>query len=148
MNTVDDKVIPRMWSGMQWGLIVGAVFGVFALVNALFHGGTVKLRGGERAIPLVHVLGLYLVLGPLTGSLFGLFLPWMRKSWAAGIIGALISLPIGLYFSFIINPDTWPADRPALIIGTSVGVLFGIFGAMIVRDVSDLPDREADEYRT
>ena len=115
---------------------MGGIFGAIALVNAflLGDGGTVILRG-DRSMPLVNVLVAYLVIGPITGVLFGLALPRMRSVGAAYLTGALVSVPFAV--SVMLGIDTvFPRNFKSTIVLVVFALTLGGIGGIMVREVA------------
>jgi MFS family permease len=124
----------RVRAGATYGVLIGAVFSAFAVLNALMNGGVVRLRRSE--IALGAVLIVYLVAGPATGALFGLLYPRMRRRWAAYLAGVGASMPVALASVWAVASE--PADGLAVraILGVAVLLLLGGPGGLIVREVA------------
>lgn len=124
----------RVRSGMEYGLILGSIFSIVALINAAFHGGEVALRGGG-SVSLVAVLVSYLLFGPLTGALFGAFFPWMRSRIVAYIIGVVVSMPIGLAILVGLQ-GLWPWTTIQTLTLTIMALTLGGIGGILVREIT------------
>lgn len=128
----------RLRSGAYFGFAMGAVFSLIALLNALLSGGSVSLRGGQH-VELFPVLRSYLLFGPVTGALFGAFLPQLRNAVVAYVVGCVISIPILLSIS-----SAFPArsGREGLILSVIMMLAMGGPGALIVRSQTKFPKHD------
>jgi hypothetical protein len=114
---------------------MGALFAFFAMLNALFHGGEVHTRHGTP-VGLLTALAMYLVLGPLTGALFGALFPLMRRRVAAYGIGVAVSLPISTFLYMALRTPGVGPDRAGLFASAMVALLLGGMGGILVREIT------------
>ena len=123
----------RIRSGAEYGLIMGVLFGGMATLLALFNGGELPRRHSEDGVLLLPVLFAYLVMGPITGFLYGLAFPLMRARWSAFLVGAVVSFPISLAFAAAVSaPDPWFSER-ALLVAVIGSLTLGGFGGVFIR---------------
>ena len=121
---------------------MGAFFAFFAMLNALFHDVEVHARHGTP-VGLLTTLALYLVLGPLTGALFGVLFPLMRRRVAAYGIGVVVSLPISTFLYVALRAPSVGPDRAGLFASTMVACLLGGMGGILVREITLWPTTRA-----
>jgi hypothetical protein len=112
---------------------MGALFSVIAAVNGYVHGGEVYLPRSRATVPLGGVLIAYLLLGPLTGCLFGLVFPWMRSRPRAYLMGVLVSLPIDA--AWVAAAGAWEGPKGWFVLSW-VALTLGGIGGIMVREFS------------
>lgn len=91
LRTLRHNVI---W-GAGWGLFLGVVYCVFALL-------VLMLKGFPDG-PVLAVLGIYLGGGLLGGLLVGILRHWIRTEVRAMMVGVIVMVPIGAGFLYLMN---------------------------------------------
>ena len=99
---------------IRWGLSRTApfvlVFGGMSLVGELLG---VKFPGFD----IERTIFFYLVFGLLTGLLVGALRPIASTLWGAGVIGALVGLPIGIFIAALAGDlGRWDAVDTVLVL--------------------------------
>lgn len=131
-------VIPlrkRLRTGVEAGLIMGILFSGFAVLNALFNGGEVRTRYSDEGFSLLAVLFSYLVLGPVTGFLYGLLFPLMRVRLLAYLTGVLASVPFSFFVAVTVGGEAWRSE-PVLFVGGIMALTLGGVGGVFIRAAS------------
>jgi hypothetical protein len=121
---------------IRMALRIAAVYAVFVL--ALF-----AVRGAEpfRRIPggIVSVLAFYVFCALTAGAIVGALGQWVRRWYAAMIVGAVAALPAGFAVAALaVPPERWARDYVlvALLFACYLGPLCGLGYWFVVRRVS------------
>lgn len=121
-----------MFAGLEAGAGLGALFSVPTVVAALIGGGELRTRSGDP-VSVLWVLFAFIVAGPVTGVLFGLAFPLMRRWVAAYLIGAGVSIPFVLSLLTAFQPlRPWTGAHTFFLLAMTL--LLGGLGGLMVRD--------------
>jgi len=129
-------LIARVSAGTTTAAVMGIVFSGVTLLMALLQGSVVLRFRHGNSISLWAVLGTYLLVGPLTGALFGALFPATRTPLGAYVTGIAASVPLvaAVTMGFAGFPSGW--TRTEWIAIALMLVAFSGPGGLIVRRIS------------
>lgn len=111
---------PRPLLGLVLGFAGGIFLSLSALIIYIVRGSAVF---DSLGVSLGDTLALYMVAGPLSGTLVGLMLPLTVRRWGAAFVGITAAVPLYLGASRLLgHEDLWSGAIAAIVVGGITGV--------------------------
>ncbi|SRR6266487_1665922 len=113
-------------TGLRWGVMYGVVCSMVGIASVV-GSGSASLE--PYHLTPFGMVALYMGLGVLGGTVFGLMMPLGRTLVGAVLLGVLVALPVAFAMTAVVSPGLGPTSGEFLWIWGGVSLLGPIGGA-------------------